>query len=80
MKEDDRKELKKIMGGLSCPKDFNCHKQGFKVLCKAKDVGLESYLECLEERPQDCPLSVEFGGLFYCRCPLRIYIAKELKR
>ncbi len=79
MEQEQDKELKKVVGGLSCSKDFKCYKQGFETLCKAKDVGLELYLECLEERPYDCPLSVSFGGLYYCRCPLRIYIAKNLK-
>ena len=79
MEQDHEKQLKEIMGGLLCPKDFKCYKQGFKNLCKAKDVGLESHLECLEEHPYDCPLSVSFGGLYYCDCPLRVYIAKNLK-
>lgn len=35
------KEIKEIIGHLKCPKDFNCYKSGFDVLCKAKDVGIE---------------------------------------
>ncbi len=79
MEQEQEKELKKVIGSLSCPKDFKCYKQGFKTLCKAKDVGLESLLECLEEHSYECPLSVSFGGLYYCSCPLRVYIAKNLK-
>jgi hypothetical protein len=80
MQQDHEKEIKKIAGDLECAKQFKCYKQGLKNLCKAKDVGLETHLECLEEEPFECPLSVHFGGLYYCRCPLRVYIAKELKK
>jgi hypothetical protein len=80
MEQDHEKELKEIMAGLACPKDFKCYRHGFENLCKAQDVGLETFLECLEEHPYDCPLSVSFGGLYYCRCPLRVYISKKLKK
>jgi hypothetical protein len=48
--------------------------------CKAKDIGLETHIECLEEDSLECQFSVAFGGLYYCHCPLRIYIAKNLKK
>jgi len=39
--EETDKEIKEIIGHLKCPKDFNCYKSGFDVLCKAKDVEIE---------------------------------------
>lgn len=80
MEQGHQKEIEEIIGQLKCPKDFECYKSGFKVLCKAVDVGVESFLECLEERPFKCKFSVAFGGLYYCQCPLRVYIAKKLKQ
>jgi hypothetical protein len=80
MKEDYRKEIEQIVGQMQCKKDFKCCKQGFESLCKAQDTGLETFLECLEERPDDCPFSLSFGGMFLCECPLRVYIAKKLKK
>jgi hypothetical protein len=80
MEEDYRKKIEKIIGQMQCPKDFKCCNSGFETVCKAKDVGLESHLECLEENPFDCQFSVRFGGLYYCDCPLRVYIAKKLKK
>ena len=79
MEQNQENELKEIMGGLSCPKDFKCYKERFKKLCKTRDVGLESYLECLEEDPFDCPFKISFGGVYYCNGPLRLYIASKLK-
>jgi hypothetical protein len=74
----DKKQIEEIIGQLKCPKDFKCYKSGFEVLCKAKDIGIESFLECLEETPFACKFAVPFGGLYYCQCPLRVYVAKKL--
>ena len=78
--EEQRKEVEAITGGLKCSKDFKCCKSGFEKLCKVRDGGLEGYLDCLEENSQDCPFSLAFGYGYLCKCPLRIYIARNLKK
>jgi hypothetical protein len=73
-------EIEKIIAGMECPKDFLCYKSGFNSLCKAEDIGVDSFLVCLEEKPQECNFSRSSEHRFLCKCPLRIYIAKELKK
>ena len=80
MEPDHEKELQDIIGSLACPKDFKCYKSGFETLCKAKDIGLYSILECLEEDSALCLFSINVHDAYYCECPLRIYIAKRLKK
>lgn len=80
MKEEDRKKIEEIMAGMQCPKGFQCAKSGFERLCKSKDFGLENYLDCLEEIPQDCPFALPFGYGHFCQCPLRVYLGKKLKK
>jgi hypothetical protein len=80
MEEDQRKEIEEIINQFQCPRDFRCCKSQFKLLCKAKDIGLETFLKCLEEDPRSCPVSVPFGDGYFCECPLRIYIAQKLKK
>ncbi len=80
MEQDHEKELREAAGDLECPKDFKCCTEGLENLCKAREIGLELYLECLEENAFACPFSVHFGDSYYCECPLRIYIAKKLKK
>lgn len=80
MKEEDRKKIEEIMAEMRCAKDFQCAKSNFESLCKAKDFGLESYLECLEEHPHDCPFTLPFGYTQFCKCPLRVYLSKNLKK
>ena len=78
MQTDFEKELKEIMGDLECHKDFSCYKQGFKNLCKGKDVGLSSHLVCCEKDPTVCLFAWDLGSVFYCSCPVRVRIAKKL--
>lgn len=80
MNQEYSKEIEKIIGGMQCPKDFKCCKPGVDVLCKAKNVGMESVLlVCLEENPPQCKfVNIERG--YICECPLRIYIAKKLEK
>jgi len=74
------KGIAEIVGELQCPKDFKCYRSGFKNLCKAKDLGMNTFLQCLEESPRNCPFAFDFGSTYFCKCPLRVYIAKKLKK
>jgi hypothetical protein len=78
--DDINKEIGKIIDGLKCPKDFTCYKSGFQNLCRAKDMELEHFLVCLNRNLKECKFSLYLGGALLCQCPLRIYIAKKLKK
>ncbi len=80
MKDEDRKKIEEIMAGMQCPKKFKCAEHGFERLCKAKDIGLESYLGCLEENPSSCSFALSFGEGHLCQCPLRVYLFNKLKK
>ena len=85
MNREDRKFIDKIIvekliEGMRCPKDFRCTKTGTEQLCKARDIEEEMCLECLEVNPFDCPFVIDTKYARLCCCPLRIYIAKILKK
>lgn len=77
--KDIQKEIEEIIDGLKCPRDFICYKSGFKKLCKVEDIGLESFLICLNGIAGECKFSVHFSNLYFCQCPLRMYICRKLK-
>jgi hypothetical protein len=81
MKEEDRKKIEEIIEGMHCSKNFNCVENGFEGLCKAKECGLENYLECLEYNLIcPCLFMLKVDRIVFCQCPLRVYIAKKFKK
>ncbi len=71
------KEIREIMKHTDCPKDFSCYKSGFQNICKAKNFGVESVIECLEDNPQECGFAHPYGHLHFCRCPLRNFVEQK---
>lgn len=80
MKDEGRKKIEELMAGMKCPKDFRCADSGFEHLCKAADFGLDSYLKCFEKDPSRCPFALSYGHCYFCQCPLRVFLAKKLKK
>jgi hypothetical protein len=75
-----QEHIEEMIGGLQCPKEFSCYTSGFKNLCKVRDIGLESFVACLMNDPLACKFSLQFGGVCFCQCKLRVYIAKKLRK
>ncbi len=77
MKRYDTKLLKELAANIDCRKGLICYKSGFRKLCKAKDIGEETFLECLDDDATDCVFSSSYGDSHFCECPLRIYLATK---
>ena len=76
------KEVEKIQGirnHTQCSKGFRCLKPGCSGLCDAHDIGLKSFLVCLEDDAVQCDFHITFGAGHYCSCPLRVYLEKNTK-
>ena len=71
--------IKRIMKKTVCVKDYRCYSSGFTDLCKAEYIGMDSYILCVDNI-QQCNFSMFFVDEYLCKCPVRIYIAKELKK
>lgn len=69
-----------LMAQMGCSKDFQCVESGFRELCKAQDIGLNSYLECLDSNAGNCLFSVLLNNRQLCQCPLRVFLAEHLNR
>jgi len=77
--QEQLSNIESIISEISCVKDVRCFTSGFKNICKAKEIGSDSYLECLDENPKLCNFSSSVDGTHHCRCPLRIYILKNMQ-
>jgi hypothetical protein len=81
LKKVSNPQIEELMGNIKCPKDYECYKSQLKNLCKAQDIGMESFLLCLDKKSNECIFSMPVTDLKkFCRCPLRVYIAKVLKK
>ena len=72
--------IKEIIGGITCPKDFLCSTVKSDPLFILEDSGVASLLVCLEKKMQSCTFSYTSGEHFLCKCPLRLYLKSELKK
>ena len=75
MDQELEQEMEELLQGH--PKNCKCYEPGIGVRCKAKDIGIEWFVQCLDEEPYECAFSVSYARAHYCRCPLRVYIAKK---
>lgn len=73
-------EVRNIIGDINCPRKFRCVEPESNNLCGAMDIGMETYLQCLDRNPMDCSFSIAFADTFFCRCPLRIYLKKNINK
>ncbi len=78
MEAHHKEALEKLASGIECPRNNMCAESGFEVFGKARDRGLEGYLECMDDFAPRCKFAVHFGSGYYCRCPVRVYAGKKL--
>lgn len=78
--QQHKRQIEKIISQMQCSKDFKCYRQKFTNLSKVRDIGMETFVECLEEQPQQCEFLTPFGYKYFCKCPLRVYVAKNLEK
>ena len=66
-----------LLGGESCAYDLACCLGDRERLCRARSIGSDKFMVCLE-KSEDCNFSMHFGGGFMCKCPVRINLANTL--
>ncbi len=72
--------LTQTIDHLVCPQAFKCCTEGLENLCKVQDIGMQTFVRCLEASPDECPFSKLLDVWYVCTCSLRIYISKKLKK
>ena len=80
MEADSKAKIEGVMEAMRCPDNFKCVKGDAEQLCKAEDYGNANYVKCLEKKASRCVFSIPFGVGGYCKCPLRVYLCKELQK
>lgn len=73
-------QIDEIRKRMQCSKGFQCAESGFMKLCRAKDIGFKRHLLCLEETASLCEFVLLVDMKYYCACPLRVYLTKNLNK
>ena len=73
-------EVEQLIRTFKCPLDFRCYKSQFEEICDAVIIGNGEMIECTSEDAAKCGLSSPFGEGYFCGCPLRVYVARTLKK
>jgi len=75
-----QEQIEEIISAMPCPKNFKCYKSQLNTISEIKDIGTKTLFKCSEGNPQCCQSSFPFGHEHFCKCPLRIFMAKKLKK
>jgi hypothetical protein len=77
MEDQHTRQIQTIKDSLKCKRDFECAKSGFAKPGKIVLLGGTDLLQCLDEEAKTCRFAMPFGEVYFCRCPLRAYLAKH---
>ena len=72
--------IEEIKCKMECPKNFDCLTSPIANRPKMKDVQMRSYIKILGKHPLVCDSLVTFANSKYCKCPMQVYITKNLKK
>ena len=79
IEHDYKKEIEIIMGNMECSEDFACLQSVQYPHCKVKGLKLENAVE-VDGNGRSCKFLVSYGDTYYCKCPLNVYLTKNLLR
>ena len=77
------RKIEEIMGGMDCPRDFEPCKSGTEAPCKSRLLADGAVVDCTEAEclnEVNCKYRMAFGFGHLCNCPVRSYIARELRK
>ena len=77
MAEDHKKKIIEIMSQITCDHNFICYYSQLGDICKARDMGIDGFLSCMDKDADFCIHILDFGDSKFCSCPLNNYIVKN---
>jgi len=77
--QDNMTRIMEIIESFYCPEHFPCIRSEFEDLCKIHLIGI-NFVECLDEKAKTCKQHFNFGHGYFCKCPVRIYLANTFNK
>ena len=79
MNEGMRQEFHHLINESNCTKNYLCIFETGNDLCEARYHVSADLLECIYKQKCSCEHSIEVNSTYICKCPLRAFIAINLK-
>ncbi len=70
-------KIASIKENMQCSRSFACLSGGLENFGRANNFTGGDYPECKEKT--NCQFKSEYGFLYLCRCPLRMYMFSKIK-
>jgi hypothetical protein len=76
MEKTHIQQTKETLAGQKLLAECERYKPGVGFICKAKDIGLDSFVQCLEKDSHLCVFSIRYAHSYFCKSPARVQAAK----
>lgn len=76
MEKTHIKQTKETLAGQKLLAECERYKPGVGFICKAKDIGLDSFVQCQEKDSHLCVFSIRYAHSYFCKSPARVHAAK----
>ena len=73
-----KKKVLQMVEDCGCNKACTCADSDFEDVAPVRHLTGSNLLECYTEKAKGCKFGLPFGGTYFCRCPVRSYIKREL--
>jgi hypothetical protein len=75
---EQKKIIKRKIERSKCTKAIKCIDTDFMDVAPVRSVAACELLECYTDRARTCRFALPFGSTYFCRCPVRAYLFREL--
>ncbi|UCG79659.1 MAG: hypothetical protein JSV60_06650 [Desulfobacterales bacterium] len=80
MEKTHIQQTKESLAKLKLLAEYKRFKPGVDFICRAKHIGLHSFVQCLEKDSRSCEFSIRYSNSYFCKSPARVFAAKELNK
>ena len=78
--EEHKEQIEKMIADIECSKQYDCCEPTSGPLCRVGITTGGRFIECLDKRANTCSFAMSFGNGFFCKCPIRKFIAENYKK
>lgn len=76
--KEQAEKLKELRKKTNCSRQISLCIDELDKLPPVKLIGINSLLECQKENAAGCLMAMHFGDSYFCKCPVRSFVYREL--